>query len=233
MPTGEDGLSCEPADPAPGPAARYDRLESVTFAFLLALEALTPAQRAVLILRDVFDYAVRETADALAMSEANVKTTHLRARRVMASYDGLRRGARPAADAQRSGRALERFLSCLAQGDAAGLASVLARDVRSTSDAGGEFAAARREVSGAEAVAHLYLGLAQKGGQATSVRWLTLNGQPAVEILFSGSPAGWAPRVILQADTDTDGRIERLYSMMATCKLTAVEAGAVGTDPVP
>ena len=106
-------------------------------------------------------------------------------------------------------------------------------DVRSTSDAGGEFAAARREVSGAEAVAHLYLGLAQKGGRVTSVRWLTLNGQPAVEIRFSGSPAGWAPRVILQADTDADGRIERLYSMMATCKLTAVDGGTTATTPPP
>ena len=66
---------------------RYDLLESVSFAFLLALEALTPQQRAVLLLRDVFDYSVRETAAALGMSEPNVKTTHHRARRAMAAYD--------------------------------------------------------------------------------------------------------------------------------------------------
>jgi RNA polymerase sigma factor (sigma-70 family) len=90
VPTDAAGLSGEPADPAPGPDARYDRLESVTFAFLLALEALSPAQRAVLLLRDVFDYSVREAAEALLMSEANVKTTHLRARRVMESYDARR-----------------------------------------------------------------------------------------------------------------------------------------------
>jgi RNA polymerase sigma-70 factor (ECF subfamily) len=46
---------------------RYDMLESVSFAFLLALEALTPQQRAVLLLRDVFDYTVRETATALGI----------------------------------------------------------------------------------------------------------------------------------------------------------------------
>ena len=226
VPTGASGLPDEPPDPAPGPAARYDRLESVTFAFLLALEALSPAQRAVLLLRDVFDYSVRETAEALDMSEANVKTTHLRARRVMESYD-LRRGARPGPEAQRSGQALERFLTCLAQGDAAGLEALLAHDVRSTSDAGGEFAAARREVSGAAAVARLYVGLAQKGGgRVTGLRWLTLNGRPTVDIRFTGSLPGWAPRVILQADTDAEGRIERLYSVMATCKLTAIDAGA-------
>src|SRR5205085_1091374 len=52
---------------------RYDLLESVSYAFLVALEALTPLQRAVLLLRDVFDYTVAETVDALGSSEANVK----------------------------------------------------------------------------------------------------------------------------------------------------------------
>ena len=82
--------SFEPAGDE-SPAARYDLLESVSFAFLLALEALTPAQRAVLLLRDVFDYSVRETARALGFTEANVKTLHLRARRALAAYDRTRR----------------------------------------------------------------------------------------------------------------------------------------------
>ncbi|HUI26376.1 MAG TPA: sigma-70 family RNA polymerase sigma factor, partial [Candidatus Kryptonia bacterium] len=69
---------------------RYDLLESVSFAFLLALEALTSQQRAVLLLRDVFDYSVRDTATALAMSQPNVKTTHHRARRAMRDYDRTR-----------------------------------------------------------------------------------------------------------------------------------------------
>jgi RNA polymerase sigma-70 factor (ECF subfamily) len=224
VPTDANGLPGEPADPAPGPAARYDRLESVTFAFLLALEALSPAQRAVLILRDVFDYSVREAADALDLSEANVRTTHLRARRVMEDYDETRPGRRTA-DAHRSGQALERFLACLARGDAAGLESVLARDVVSTGDAGGEYAAARRQLHGSAEVARLYLGLAQRSGRVSGLRWLTLNGQPAVEVRFEGGPAGWAPRAVMQVETDDAGRIVRLYAVMATCKLTAVDAG--------
>src|SRR5437016_2759892 len=63
------------------PNARYDRLESVGFAFLLALEALGTRERAVLLLRDVFDYSVREAAELLEMTETNVKVTHHRARR--------------------------------------------------------------------------------------------------------------------------------------------------------
>src|SRR5215468_10628771 len=69
---------------------RYDLLESVSFAFLIALERLTPTARAVLLLRDVFDYSVKETAGALDRSEANVKTTHHRARQTMAAYNGVR-----------------------------------------------------------------------------------------------------------------------------------------------
>src|SRR5215813_12056641 len=68
------------------PVAHYDLTESVTLAFLLALEALTPAQRAVLILRDVFDYSTDETAEAVGMKESNVKVTLHRARRIMAAY---------------------------------------------------------------------------------------------------------------------------------------------------
>src|SRR4029434_3703531 len=119
-PTDERGLRGEPDDPSPGPAARYDRIESVTLAFLLALEALTPSQRAVLLLRDVFDYAVRETADALGMSEANVKVTHHRARRAMTAYDRNRCVATAALQAQ-TREALERFLVALSSPDGAAM----------------------------------------------------------------------------------------------------------------
>jgi RNA polymerase sigma-70 factor (ECF subfamily) len=225
VPTDAAGLPGEPVDPAPGPEARYDRLESVTFAFLLALEALSPAQRAVLLLRDVFDYSVRETADALEMSEANVKTTHLRARRAMSSYDA-RRPAPPRPDAARSGRALEQLLSCLAARDAGALAALLADDVRSISDAGGEFAASRREQAGVEAVSRLCLGLQARAGRLVRMAWHVLNGRPAVELEFENGPSGWAPRVVMQCDTDEAGRILRLYSVLATCKLARVPAEA-------
>ena len=75
---------------------RYQLLESVSFAFLLALEALTPQQRAVLLLRDVYDYSIRETAQALRLTPSNVKTTLHRARQTLAAYDGERRPPTPA-----------------------------------------------------------------------------------------------------------------------------------------
>ena len=72
--------SHEPADERGSPAARYDLLESVSFAFLLALEALTPMQRATLLLRDVFDYSGREAARALGISEASARVGRRTAR---------------------------------------------------------------------------------------------------------------------------------------------------------
>jgi RNA polymerase sigma-70 factor (ECF subfamily) len=209
------------ADPAAGPGARYDLLESVTFAFLLALEALSPAQRAVLLLRDVFDYSVRETASALGLSEANVKTTHLRARRAMAAYD---RDPRPPTRtlADRTQKALERFLTCLASGDAAGAEALLAADVRALSDGGGEFAAARLPILGRERVARLYLALSQKVGPAIRVELRTLNGLPAVLLENATAPSGWARRSVVLCDVGADGRILNLYTVVASGKLTAL-----------
>src|SRR6266536_857867 len=108
---------------------RYDLLESVSFAFLLALEALTPMQRAVLLLRDVFDYSVKETAHALDRTEANVKTTHHRARQAMNTYDGARQ-IPTAARQQASAAALKQFLAALQQHDVAAIETLLADDVR-------------------------------------------------------------------------------------------------------
>jgi RNA polymerase sigma-70 factor, ECF subfamily len=219
-PVDTDKLAAHP--PAPvheGPAAHYDLLESVSFAFLLALEALSPTQRAVLLLRDVFDYSVAESAEALKMSEANVRQTHLRARRILAAYDHARRPpSRDVRDATRS--ALERFLRLVAQGDVAGVRALLAEDVRSTSDGGGEYHTARRAVVGADRVARFYVGLTQRAASAPAVHWRTLNGLPAVVLDFPATRPGWAPRVVLQVETNAVGHIRRIYSVLARSKVT-------------
>jgi RNA polymerase sigma-70 factor, ECF subfamily len=209
-----------PADASLGPGARYDQMESVSLAFLLALEALSPAQRAVLILRDVFDYSVRETGRALGLSEPNVKTTHLRARRRMAAYDRDRR--QPSPELQRDTRAaLERFLRSLQTGDAAAVAALLAEDVVSTADGGGEYAAARHPVTGRARVAGLFVGLSAKL-PASRAEVRLLNGLPAVVAEFDAPPPGWAPRATIQVELDAHGLIRRIYSVSASRKLCAL-----------
>jgi RNA polymerase sigma-70 factor (ECF subfamily) len=199
----------------------YEMLESVSFAFLLALEALTPLQRAVLLLRDVFDYDVRETAAALDVSEANVKTTHHRARRAMSAYEGRR--VRPHAElALRTRETLERFLASLAAQDVSAIESLLAEGVRSISDAGGEFAAAHNVVVGRRRVASLLLGLSRKYDRALLTEFRVVNGLPALAIEVAGATGRIAPRFVLRIELDRAGRIAEIHSVLASRKLTGI-----------
>lgn len=204
------------------PGARYDLLESVSFAFLLALEALTPSQRAVLLLRDVLDYSVAETAGALAMSEPNVKTTLHRARRAMSEYDRSRQI--PTAELQqRIRQTLETFLRLLTSNDVAGIENLLARDVRQLSDGGGEFITARVPVIGREKVALFNLRIARLA-KLTDVQfgWRMLNGLPALVVEYPQAPPQYAKRIVMLCELDGEGRIKRIHNVSATRKLSAV-----------
>ncbi len=198
---------------------RYELLESVSFAFLLALEALTPRQRAVLLLRDVFDYSVRDAAEALGMSEPNVKTTHHRARHAMAAYD-RERCVPDAGLRSRTGEALERFLVALAAGDVPAIEDLLADGVRSASD-GGEYASGRRVVVGRDRVRRLMLGLARHRPLADfEVR--SINGLPALVARFAGRHPRLAPWGVIRCDVDPAGRIVAFHTVLASRKLTAL-----------
>jgi RNA polymerase sigma-70 factor (ECF subfamily) len=199
---------------------RYDLLESVSYAFLLALEALTPQQRAVLLLRDVFDYSVQEAAAALGLSEANVKTTHHRARHAMTRYD-RERCVPTRAVQERTRQALERFMTALVSHDTATLEGLLASDARALSDGGSEYAAARRPVLGRSRVIRLAVGLSEhRGISSAGIRML--NGLPAVVFEFATSAKRQAPRGTLSYELDRDGRIKSIYTVLTTRKLSAV-----------
>ena len=199
---------------------RYDMLESVSMAFLLALERLTPRQRAVLLLRDVFDYTVQETASALDMTSANVKVVLHRARQAMTTYDKLRVMPTRATQA-RTAALLQEFVKHLQDQNVQGVESMLAADARAVSDGGGEFRAALNVVTGRDRVARLMLGLAARGIVLDfAVR--TLNGLPALLVRSAPGP-GLAPRFVFRVDIDRDGRIDELHVILATPKLKAVE----------
>jgi RNA polymerase sigma-70 factor (ECF subfamily) len=202
---------------------RYDLLESVSLAFLLALEALTPLQRAVLLLRDVFDYHVAETATALGVTEANVKTTHHRARRAMRSYDAARRPP-TRANQERTRDALLRFMAALTNGDVAAVEALLAGSVRSLTDGGGEFPTARVPIVGPPRVARFYWNIAHRHGAARRVDLRMLNGMPAAVVEVTDALPGTAPRFVLAIDVDADGRISALNAVLASRKLAGLPA---------
>jgi RNA polymerase sigma-70 factor (ECF subfamily) len=216
----ETGEDASPAFEPSRTEGRYDLLESCTFAFLLALEALTPQQRAVLLLRDVFDYSVEETATALDLSAANVKTTHHRARRAMEAYDTSRRP--PTKDLQAETlRVLGEFLRALAQGDVATVEATLASDVRTLTD-GGTFHAARKPIVGRERVAHFYCRLFELGGRGAQVSVRMLNGLPALVFDAGHARPGYPPHGIIRIDLGDEGQVRTIHSVLATHKLTAV-----------
>jgi RNA polymerase sigma-70 factor (ECF subfamily) len=224
VPTDERECPASYEPPAPteeSPHARYDMLESVSFAFLLALEALTPSQRAVLLLRDVFDYSTAETAEALGIGEAVVKVTLHRARKRMKDYDKERAALDPARR-EATQAALTQFLLCLNAGDDEGMRRLLAEDVVSISDGGGEVHAAMRPVRGRDRVMRLVFGLAEKLGETPQVAFLPLNGLPAVVARLTLREQGYASRFTMHCEIDGAGRIRRLYTVLAPSKLTAL-----------
>jgi RNA polymerase sigma-70 factor (ECF subfamily) len=197
---------------------RYDLMESVSFGFLLALEALTPRQRAVLLLRDVFDYDVAETASALDMSEANVRTTHHRARHAMRDYERTR--ALP--DASRRAATTEmlaRLLGALRGDDPRAAEALLAADVRAINDGGGEFHAARKPIVGPAKVALFYRKIGRKHAATALVRPCLLNGLPALVVENPDAAERVARRFTISIEMDADGRIRRIYNVLATRKL--------------
>lgn len=205
---------------------RYELLESVSFAFLLALEVLSPKQRAVLLLRDVFDYSVLEAAEALRMSEANVKVVHHRARAAMEGYDQSR--CVPTRDVQeRTRAALEGFLGALLTGDVAAAEALLASDVRALSDGGGKVRAAHVPVVGAKRVLGFFLRLMELRGAPIAAEARRLNGLPALVAVFE--PAAdplLATRSVIRVDVNARGKIRALHVVLADRKLLGVRMPA-------
>ena len=213
----------QPISTADSPSVRYDLMESVTLAFLLALEALTPAQRAVLLLRDVFDYSTAETASALEMSEANIKVTLHRARRVMACYDKNRVSHFSRRVVEMRDR-LERFLSRLASGDVQGLKEMLAADVVLVTDGGGEINALADPVYGCEKVLRLVAKLYEANRDVTATSLTSVNGEPAILVERRKMRPGHATFFTMHCELDDNSRMQRLHFVFAPSKLTAVRS---------
>jgi RNA polymerase sigma factor (sigma-70 family) len=203
------------------PMAHYDLMESVTLAFLLALEALTPSQRAVLLLREVFEYSTNETAEALEMTEANVKVTLHRARRIMDTYDKNRVHDFPRR-AEKLRDTLQLFRSRLAAGDLQGLKQMLAADVVLVSDGGGEINALAEPLYGSDKVLRLVTKLYDAYRDVTDTSLLVLNGEPAILIHRSNVKPGHASFFTLHCQLDDVSLIRRLHFVFAPSKLSAL-----------
>jgi len=202
------------ADGALGPLETAEQRESVSFAFLVLLERLTPAERAVFVLHRAFGYGHREIAELTGLSEANCRQLHHRARQHVA-----RAAPRFPGDRAAGARLVERFLAAARGGDVAGLAELLAADVTSWADGGGRVSVARRPVVGRDRVIRYLVGGITRFGAGLDAAVVEVNGLPAVLGTAGGAVVG-----VLAPDL-ADGRITALRIVANPAKLEFLRRG--------
>jgi RNA polymerase sigma-70 factor (ECF subfamily) len=203
----------EPLLTSPDVADDVELAESVSIAMLTVLETLGPTERAVFVLREVFDMPFGEIAQATGKSAATVRQIARRAREHVAAR-------RPRVRVSRSEQqaVVERFLAALRTGQLQALMEVMAPDVVLIADGGGLAAAARAPIHGAELVAKLLARAEQvTSGFKTTTVWL--NGAPAGRVEIDGQVA--AVSLVVE-----NGRVTRIYAVANPQKLTRLNEPA-------
>ena len=202
----------EPLLTAPDVAEDVELANSVSMAMLLVLETLTPNERAVFVLREVFDLAYDEIAEAVGKSPAAVRQIAHRARAHVAA-----RRPRGVVSAAETRDALEAFQRAAATGDLQSLLDILAPDVVFLGDGGGVVQAVLTPVVGADRVARLLaVGLNRIAGGA-SLQPAQVNGFPALTIRFNGEI-----NTVIAVRLD-DGLVTGLYAVRNPEKLSHME----------
>ena len=188
--------------------------ESVSMAMLVLLETLTPDERAVFVLREVFGFDYDEIAGAVGKSTATVRQVAHRAR----EHVHARRKRFEPVDAARTAEITEQFMTAAATGDMEGLLSMLAPDAIWTADSGGKASAARRPVVGADRVAKAIIGIFRLGQKLPDVRIETAvyNSAPAVIVYSADHLEGVFLIEVI------DGKITHFYAMRNPDKLAGI-----------
>jgi RNA polymerase sigma-70 factor (ECF subfamily) len=200
------------------PARQAEMADSLSLAMLVLLESLSPEQRAVLLLHDVFDYRYAEIAEIVGKNEDNVRQLATRARR----HVGERRPRFHTTREQRDELAA-RFFAAAGQGDLAALETLLAHDVVLSGDGGGKVPALARSLRGRNRVARTLLNWGRLGGRlpGLSVRPVEVNGGPGALYLDAEQ------RLIAVVALDiADGQIQAIRSVVNPDKLAHL--GPVG-----
>ncbi|MCG3181976.1 MAG: ECF RNA polymerase sigma factor SigJ [Planctomycetes bacterium] len=163
------------------PADGGELAESLSLAFLTMLERLTPVERAVFLLRQVFGYEYAEIAAIVGKSEANCRQQFSRAQKAIAE-------ARPRFETSREAqqRMLQGFLEAVGSGDLSRIESILREDVEFISDGGGKAVAARRVLHGRSEVAKFLHGLAHRSPEGVSFEFAPVNGQLGLLLKLQG-----------------------------------------------
>jgi RNA polymerase sigma-70 factor (TIGR02957 family) len=202
----------EPLLTAPDVAEDVELADSVSMAMLLVLETLTPTERAVFVLREVFDLAYDEIAEAVDKSPAAVRQIAHRARAHVAA-----RRPRGLVSPEETRDALDAFQRAAETGDLQGLLDILAPDVVLVGDGGGVKQAVLRPIVGADRVARVLAAGLSRIDAAASLQPAQVNGHPALVLRLGGELDS-----VLAVRID-DGLITGLYAVRNPEKLSHME----------
>jgi RNA polymerase sigma-70 factor (ECF subfamily) len=205
--------------PEPIPTGQHQELtetavlaESLSFAFLVMLESLAPLERAVFLLREVFDYDYAEIAAIVGKSDANCRQVLHRAHQHL----GQRRPRFDVSHEQQE-RITYQFLRASTSGDMQGLLNLLTDDIVFTGDGGGKGRAGLMPVYGADKVARGLIGGLLKTPPGVQARIEEINGQPAIVGYLDGRPYG-----VLLLDIEGE-RVRRVFAVVNPDKLHRLE----------
>jgi RNA polymerase sigma-70 factor (TIGR02957 family) len=207
--------------PAPSPDEAAELGEQVSLALLVVLETLSPVERAVFVLREVFGVSAAEVGDILGRSEPAVRQLAHRAREHVEA-----RRPRFDTDRREQREVTERFLAAAAGGDVDSLLAALAPDVVLITDGGGRARAARRPITGADKVARFLVGIAQQGADIPGLRMevAEVNGWPAIVGWVGAEPFGSISLTL------SGERIHQILVVVNPDKLAGLSADQPGAD---
>ncbi len=210
----------DPSDSSNGPELRdpadlAERSDSLTLAFLVMLEELTPEERAALLLVDVFGEPFSTVASTLEKSEAACRQLAVRARRKVRRDHGA-----GATDRFAAREVVDTFLAAIAAGDESAALRCLHPDVDLVSDGGGAQYAARRPVLGSERVARFMINIARRVQPGDEILSASVGGLQGIVVQRTN-----APPLVIGFDV-RDGRIVAVRSVLNPAKLTGLGAAA-------
>ena len=203
------------------PAQHAELSDSLSLAFLVLLERLSPSERAVFLLRDVFVYGFDEIAEVIGKTEANCRQLAVRARQKVQSGQ-----PRFEVSIEKRWTLAERFFAAVAVGDTVGLLNLLAEDVVMYGDGGGKAPARRTPVRGREAAARFLVNLGAIGKADRLVLTLVdVNGQPGALVQAPGGEVV----AVLSLDI-ADGLVYAVRGVANPDKLAHVAKGGLAVE---
>lgn len=205
------------------PEDQATRAESLSMAFMLMLESLSPMERAVFLLREVFDYDYAEIAPIVGKSEANCRQIARRAKAALASREG---GAEPVPD-ERAERAVRQFFAAAATGEVRDLVALLTEDATLYTDGGGRVLAAGRPIHSADHISRFFVGIRGRATGAQRVQLTRVNGRPGA-LVFQGERLDRAAAFDLDASGE---RISAIYIVRNPEKLRHLATESMQSRP--